>query len=279
MTGNKGAIKRRTRSQRSRVVQTAERLWAGLFGQEKLVPSSINAELVANLVSSDFGLQCDPEESGKLAIELLYAAITFDRIELSEIGHRSLMKANRALKLNYIDYSLQRFVISRNQMTFKTPVTTLPFTPRRLMVFMVAEGSFQGKDTTTPFKFINNNAGSLSVEVGSVKQRLEGMEFNGNNVAEAYHKTLIEGLGGLGSDFRFSLENWADNQTIWCFDVTPSQYNARAAHCTPQNVPTQLSVDIRFNTFPTDDNIILMVLSEFNQTCSVESSGMCSLAN
>ena len=184
---------------------------------------------------------------------------------------------NKALSSGeHIKYPIRRsvvtsFTIPRGQMNISKGNVTSGQLPRRVVVGLVSNTSFNSSITENPFQFKHYNLNKLQLMVGDRLYPSTPLtpNYGGNEFLRCY-MTLFEGTGMLNDDrgHCISRADYPKGYTLYCFDLTADM--ADGGHVDPIK-HGDLRMDLHFNV-ALPETVNAVVYSEYDNVIQLDMS-------
>ena len=165
--------------------------------------------------------------------------------------------------------------LPQSQSEFRSSNMTSASHPKKMYVFMANEQDVVGNPHNTPFNFKNYNLRSLILNVNGIEHR-EKADFVEELAMTSYHN-LIRALG-ITPPRAFAIDygNFLKVNTIWCFDVTPSNSANCESYATHSAQGTMWFISLEFaSALP--ENAQLFILEEYEAILQFSEDGNVSI--
>ena len=269
---NPGFDKRRALTSASKYFELAGRLHGDVFQQDRLIVPSVDLNIKLIRSSPAFHLMY---EKDAYRVHIEEATFTIRRVKANPsiaLAHAKTLQSGQMLV-----YPLRRSVVSTCVMgqgitSYHRDSLLNGQIPRRLILAMIANSSFNGDPHKSPFDFKNYNLNFLSLSDGSQTYPSQPLtpDYQNNLYMKAY-QSLYQGMGYLDEDrsFGISPEAFAQSFNFYAFDLS-SDHCADAGHVDPVRFGN-VQLEMRFGTaLPHPVN--LLVYSEYDSTIKIDSS-------
>ena len=142
--------------------------------------------------------------------------------------------------------------------------------PKHVIIGQVPTNNFFGTISTNPYVFKHYKLNHLALRINNVVDTNSELtpDFDKNLYAREYSR-LFNQTGKRGSTSQgvlISESNFANNHTLFPFDMTPDECNSRHLHLGKQ---AKLDVEMRWAE-PLDDPIIVLAMCTFDQVMHVD---------
>ena len=269
---NKGYDKRRAITKKSACFEMAGRLHSSLFHQDRLIPPSIDLNIKLIRSSSAFHLMY---EKDNYKVELEEATFTIRRVQVNPsvaLGHAKYLQSGQLLTYPLRRSIVSTCVIGQGMTSYHTPSLLTGLIPRRIILAMIANSSFNGDPQASPFNFQHYNLSFLSLNDGTQNYPSQPLtpDYSNGLFLKAY-QNLYQGMGFLEEDrsFGISKEAFAQGFNFYCFDLT-SDHCSDESHRDPAKFGN-VQLEMRFSRgLPHPVNLI--IYSEYDNSIKIDSS-------
>ena len=270
---NKGLDKRKSFTEKSKVVDMIGHLHSDVFNQQKCLMNGV--EMRVRLVKSKDSFCLMDYGNLNAKIHLIEANLRVFRVKISP---NILIAHHKALSRGTAKYPLTRTEIK--SFTLHTGVTgetldnvIMGQLPKRIILGFVSNKAYNGDFKLNPFNFAHHNLTHLCLYVDGqqIPSKAIQPDYANGNFIDAYHTTF----SGTGINFGneghcISREEYALGYCLYCFDLTSD----RTAHCTGHwNLIRQgtVRIDVRFSD-ALENSLNCVIYTEYDNVLEIDSS-------
>jgi len=222
---NKGLEARTEWSKTSQIVELQGRVHADLFNQERLILNGVDISVKFHRHKTEFALlSADASPAYKLSIldAILY-------IKKVRIASSPLNAINTVLADSTVKYPIKRvtpkvFTIPAGQQSHNIDNAFLGEIPKRLVICMIDNDSYNGHYKKNPFNFQHYDLSQIGIFVNGEETPAKPLklDFTTKQFISAYN-TLFSGIGTLhlNSGNNISREEYSNGYSLFVFDLTP----------------------------------------------------------
>lgn len=268
---NEGYQSRRAASANGKVVQLFGNIHVDLFNQDKYLLNGVELGVKFVPAKEAFHLMADKIDP-KFEFEITNAELYVRKVKINpliQLGHaHGLMQSTAKYAITRVDIK---------QITLPAPIQSkmidnlyLGSIPKRCIIGMVKNSSFNGNFTTNPFNFEHFNLNYLSMYVDStqISSRPFTPDFAKGFFMREYH-SLFSGCGIHYSDHGndITLNEYPNGFFLTCFDLTSDLSSHNAVWNLQKN--GSLRIELRFDT-PLEESVTILVFSEFDNLIEID---------
>ncbi len=174
----------------------------------------------------------------------------------------------------FVEHSMQMFVIAKDSTNYMRSITTGPI-PRRLLIALTKETSYNGSYTESAFAFPHFHLNFVQVTAGGrlFPNNPLIMQFDQDEFLQCYYslydnmeRNLQEVGGLLLSRYQFSKQN----RFFLAFDLTPDKESG-SEHYSRLGMG-QTSIQLGFSK-PLPQNVVMIVMAEYERELKLSANG------
>ena len=270
LTTNTGFTSRQAFSVESKVVDMCGKLHLDITNQDRYLPNGVDMDIKLVRSSDAFSLMSDGSE--KFKVEICDASLFVRRVKLFPDVQAAHIKA--------FERGPARYPIRRGEVkTYTLPVGGRSFThenlyngqlPKRLIVAMVDNSSFNGEQKENPFYYKHYNLTNMAIYVDG--KQIPSKPLRPNFKLKQYSRAFVNLFQATGKysqdeDNDITHEDFGKGYALFAFDLTPdlSSDSDVHSHLTRGN----LRIELGFEEDLTK-TVTLIVYGEFSNTILID---------
>jgi hypothetical protein len=268
---NLGYEKRKENSSNNTAVDLFGNLHCDIFNQDKYLLNGVELSIKLNPSKPQFHLLSD-QAAPNCTFEILTAELFVRKVKINptiQLGHaEGLLRSNAKYPITRVDIK---------QITLPAPIQNKTIDnlyigqlPKRCIIGMVRNTSFNGSYTTNPFNFEHFNLNYFSLYIDSIQ--IPSKPFTPNFLQGNYmreYNSLFSGSGihytDNGNDISHS--EYPNGFFLLCFDLTPDLSSNDSSWNIQKN--GTLRIELRFAA-PLVESVTVILYSEFDNLIEID---------
>jgi hypothetical protein len=271
VAGNEGHAQRKARTDGDKTIDLFGNIHCDIFNQDKYLLNGVELALKFIPANPQFHLMSDVAEPN-YTFEFITAELFVRKVRINPtilLGHAE------GLQISSAKYPITKVDIK--QITLPAPIQNktldniyISTLPKRCIIGMVRNSSFNGDFRRNPFEFLNFGLNYLSVFIDSVQIPSKPFtpNFENGNFMREYH-SLFSGSGihftDNGNDISHS--EYANGFTLFCFDTTPDLSSNDSTWNIQKN--GTMRIELRFAR-ALEESVTVIVFSEFDSLIEID---------
>ena len=231
---NTGYDARKQMINKSRRFELIGRLHVDLFMQDRYLIPGVDVTIKLIRSQPQFHLMADTDS---YVVKIESATLMSRRVQINPaiaLQHEKLLNDGHLLKYPVRRGLVNSCTIGAGSLSFHKDNLVSGQLPRRIIIGLVKNSSFNGRVAANPFKFEHFDLNFLTINNGTQSFPSEPLQpnFDAQQYILAY-EGLVSALGYLHDDRDFSInrEDYSKGNTLFAFDLTADQ--CEGAHVDP----------------------------------------------
>ena len=266
---NKGFQTRGALTAESKSVEMIGRLHCDIFQQDRYLLNGMDLNVKLIPSSEKFHLMGDGTAWTTVIEE---ACLYVRKVKLNPaipVNHNKLLSQGKFAKYPIRRGVVTTFTIPRNNLSMNKDNVIMGQLPRRIVLGLVDNASFNGSMTRNPYEFKHYNVNFLSLYVDGVQVPSKPLtpSFADEQYLRSYI-TLFEGTGMLHDNrgHGISREDFKEGFALYAFDLTPDM--AEGSHVDPIKHGT-IRLDIHFKE-ALRETVNVVLYSEYDNLIQID---------
>lgn len=257
--------------QKSNVVTIAGPLPLDICSLDNLLAPGVKLEIILEPSPEAFHLMCS-HGAAMFKTKFQDMFLQFRRVRMAQQFTDEVLASSRKLEHRYIGpYThLSSYEVPKGSTMHVVPLYPSGHVlPKHLVVAQVPTKNFRGSLDTNPFVFPHFDLVHLALRSNNVVVVDSELtpDFSKHLVAREYFRLCTQ-TGKRGSTSEGTLiteDNFVNNHTLFPFDLTPDECNARHLHLART---AKLDLEMRWRT-ALEGNVTVLVMATFDQVITV----------
>jgi hypothetical protein len=238
-TGHASAVtKRKALISSSKKVELCDRLHLPMFNQDRYILPNTSVKLSLTRSSPQFCLlKTDGTDANDYRIVINKCLLLIHEVAVNPViinAHNTLLAAGNKVMYPVNQVETQMFTISVGKQSERIPIRINQQYPKRATFVFIDHEAKNGDWAKDPFKFKNFDVKRIGLDVdgNAVPSKAIEINFSENTFAHAYHNLAVatgKAFGG-GGDHGITMKRFAENSSVFMFDLTPDACEGSGSH-------------------------------------------------
>ena len=255
---NKGYVQRYTLLKNSRSLELMSPLHIDISKQNKLLLNDVNLRLKLIRSKPEFHLMGTQQGKCEIQEACLYVRKAKPNASLLQSIEQVLQTKNAMYPITKCD--LKYLVIPSNVSSINRDNVLIGALPERVVIGLIKTTNFQGSKNSNPFAFDHHNVSSINLFIDgiSLPSKQYSLNFSNGQYVRPYFDLManLDMLETRNSN-GLSLEDYAQSNTLYAFDLTPDQINDQSFNLIKKG---NCRLEINFSQALTDSVVVILML-------------------